>query len=520
MKRITTARQMKESDQAAIMTMDMPSCVLMERAALAVTEALREENFDLGRILVLCGGGNNGGDGIAAARILHLAGYEVAVCMTGNPAHRSEENKKQQKIAENYGTAFVNNPKLSEYTTIVDSVFGIGLSRKLSEEYRQLFEKVNESGAKVLAVDIPSGIDADTGCLMGAAIRADVTVTFAFEKPGMLLYPGAFYAGKIRVSDIGIYEHDSVCYEPEIFRLEETDGNLIPKRDPSGNKGTFGKVLLIAGSPGMEGASFLSACSCFRTGAGMVKVYTAKDNREILLRQLPEVMLSCYNEECFEKETLERDMRWADVIGIGPGLSQSPTALKILEYVTQNCRKPLVIDADGLNLISSHPQILKSIVCPCILTPHMGEMSRLTGLTVKEIAADRLKAAGDFAGHYHIICVLKDARTVVSFDETHFVINTTGNSGMATAGSGDVLTGMILGLLAAGTDERTAAAVGVWLHGKAGDDARDRLGEASVKAGDIIASIPAVLRRQGQAAEKNYERRDKCGIKQTDIRPD
>ncbi|MGI6010922.1 MAG: NAD(P)H-hydrate dehydratase [Ruminococcus sp.] len=502
MKRITTSRQMKESDQAAIEIMGIPSCVLMERAALAVKDTLLEEGFDLSRVLVLCGGGNNGGDGIAVARLLHLEGYEAAVCMTGNPAHRSEENKKQKKIAENYGTTFVNNPELSEYTTIVDSVFGIGLSRNLSEEYRKLFQKINETKAKVLAVDIPSGIDADTGRVMGGAVRADVTVTFAFAKPGLLLYPGAAYAGKVKVCDIGIYEHEKVCYHPEIFTLEESDWKLLPKRDPSGNKGTFGKVLLIAGSYGMEGAAYLSAFSCFRTGAGMVKVFTAWPNREILLRQLPEVMISCYEEGKLDRELLEKDMQWADVIGIGPGLGQSRTALEILEYVAENSRKPLVIDADGLNLIGSHSGILEQIKCPCILTPHMGEMSRLSGQTVKEIAEDRIKAAGDYAESHHVICVLKDARTVTAFDKNHFVINRTGNSGMATAGSGDVLTGMILGLLAAGMKSETAACFGVWIHGKAGDAAGEELGEASVTAEDIIAAIPAVLRQKDRPPKK------------------
>ncbi|MGI6006267.1 MAG: NAD(P)H-hydrate dehydratase [Ruminococcus sp.] len=511
MKRVTTALQMKNSDQAAIGIMGLPSCVLMERAALAVTETLTEGDFDLSSVLILCGSGNNGGDGIAVGRLLHLAGYKVSVCITGNPAHRSEENKMQQKIAENYGTPFVNNPELSEYTTIVDSVFGIGLSRNLSEEYQNLCRDVNQADAKVLAVDIPSGVNADTGSLMGCAVKADVTVTFAFEKPGLLLYPGAACAGKVKVCDIGIYEHEQISYKPDIFRMEEADRNLIPGRNPAGNKGTFGKVLLIAGSYGMEGASYLSALSCFRTGAGMVKIYTVRSNRDILLKQLPEVMLECYDEDFFDASGLEKAMQWADVIGIGPGLGQSETALEILKFTAANCQKPLVIDADGLNLISSHPEILDGIQCPCIITPHMGEMSRLTGMAIKDIAADRLKTAGDFSGKHHIVCVLKDARTITAWTEDKFVINTTGNSGMATAGSGDVLTGMILGLLAAGMDVKYAACCGVWLHGKAGDWAACRLGEASVLAEDIIDAIPTVLKKL-PAETKNCERRDSSGI--------
>ena len=513
MRRVTTSRQMKESDRAAMEIMGMPSAVLMERAALAAADVLWEEDFDLERVLVLCGGGNNGGDGIALARMLHLAGVNVSVCMTGNPAHRSEENKMQQKIAENYGTTFVNNPVLQEYTTIVDSVFGIGLSRNLSEEYRDLFAQVNESPAGVLAIDIPSGVDADTGRLMGGAIKADVTVTFAFAKPGLLLYPGASCAGKVKVCDIGIYEHRRVHYQPAVFSMEEKDLIRIPARDPAGNKGTFGKVLLIAGSSAMEGALYLASSSCFRMGAGMVKAFTHRINRDILLRQLPETMVSCYDDRGFDKEMLSSDIQWADVIGIGPGLGQSDMALELLRYVTENCEKPLVIDADGLNLLGSHPELFQNIKGSCIVTPHMGEMSRLTGQTVQEIAADRIAAAGELAKKRRVTCVLKDACTVTACRDGRFVINTTGNSGMATAGSGDVLTGMILGLLAAGMDAEEAAYCAVWLHGKAGDRARDTMGEASLLAEDIISAIPEVLKKSvwGQG-RKNYERRDNCGI--------
>ena len=245
----------------------------------------------------------------------------------------------------------------------------------------------------------------------------------------------------------------------------------------------------------------------------MVKAFTHRINRDILLRQLPETMVSCYDDGGFDKEMLSSDIKWADVIGIGPGLGQSDMALELLRYVTENCQKPLVIDADGLNLLGSHPELFQNIKGSCIVTPHMGEMSRLTGQTVQEIAADRIAAAGELAKKRRVTCVLKDACTVTACRDGRFVINTTGNSGMATAGSGDVLTGMILGLLAAGMDAEEAAYCAVWLHGKAGDRARDTMGEASLLAEDIISAIPEVLKKSvwGQG-RKNYERRDNCGI--------
>ena len=498
MKRIMTTSQMREADLATIEKIGLPSPVLMERAALAVKDTLIEENFPLEHVLILCGGGNNGGDGIAVGRMLHLAGYQVDICVLGDPQRRSTENRRQMEIAKKYGTNFVNNPELSEYTTIVDSVFGIGLSRNLKEEYRLLFEKVNRSDAAVMAVDIPSGIDGNTGNVLGNAIQADMTVTFAFAKPGLLLYPGASYAGRVKVCDIGIYEQEDVSCVPSICQLEETDMSMIPRRRASGNKGTFGKVLLIAGSYCMSGASWLAALACFRMGAGMVKIITREENREILQQQLPEAMLTCYGPSGCDHRQIDEAMEWADVVGMGPGIGQSKQALDIVAYVMTQGTKPLLIDADGLNILSQHMEWLANYSGPCVVTPHMGEMSRLTGKTVKEIAAERLVTAGDFSEKYHVVCVLKDARTVISWKQDHFVINTTGNSGMATAGSGDVLSGMILGLMAQGMQCEEAAMAGVWIHGKAGDLAKETWGEFSMKAGDIITCIAAVMKKIDQ----------------------
>lgn len=486
---------MKASDQETIQEIGIPSLVLMERAALAVKDTLLNENFPLNKILILCGSGNNGGDGVAIGRMLHIAGYQVDVCMLGKVDKRSEETKHQIEIAEKYGTNFVNNPEPSEYTTIVDSVFGIGLSRVLSEEYQNLFQKINESNAVVAAVDIPSGIDGNTGAVLGNAIQADYTVTFGFMKPGLLLYPGASYAGIIKVADIGIYEHPSVTYKPSIIQMDEEDCSLIPKRKPSGNKGTFGKALLIAGSYCMSGAAWMAALSCFRSGAGMVKIYTHSSNREILQQQLPEAMLSCYDEDNVSIADLNAAMKWADVIGIGPGLGTSKTAENLMQYVLSECEKPLLIDADGLNILSNHKDWLINKRCECVITPHMGEMSRLFGCSVKDIKDDRFMKAGTFAEKYKVTCVLKDARTIIATDSDHFVINTTGNSGMATAGSGDVLSGMILGFMAQGMSIETAASMGVWIHGIAGDHAKEQWGEYSMKAGDIISSIIPVMKK-------------------------
>lgn len=506
MKRVVTIQQMKQADEYTIRRMGIPSLVLMERAALACVEVLKQE-FPLTRVLVLCGTGNNGGDGLAIGRILHLAGYDVSIYLTGNDAHRSEENKTQKEIAENYGTTFVNNPDPAEYTTIVDSVFGIGLSRELSPEYRALFQKINAASAKVLAVDIPSGVHGNTAEILGEAIRADVTVTFAFQKPGLLMYPGADFAGRLKVCDIGIYESEPMNCRPDIHQLENKDRSWIKRRDPGGNKGTFGKVLLIAGSVNMSGASYLSGMACFLMGAGMVKIHTVKENRVILQQQFPEAMLSVYDETDPNLPGLDDAIKWADVIGIGPGIGTSQTAETLLNHVLASSRIPLVIDADGLNLLSGNMDRLKQIKCPCIITPHLGEMGRLTRMNISQIQKNRLKTASEFALAHHVVCVLKDARTVIADPDGEMFINTTGNSGMATAGSGDVLTGMILGLLSQGTPVLEAAALGTYLHGCAGDAACRRLGAASVMAGNLLEEIPKCLTGESQNTKEHTWRK-------------
>lgn len=494
MKRIVTNRQMKDLDRYTIEEMQMPSLLLMERAALAVVEELTSRDFDLSKVLVVCGSGNNGGDGIAIARLLHLAGYQVLVYLSGNSAKSSEEYRRQVKIVENYGTTFVNNPDPDEYTTIVDSVFGVGLSRYVSEDHRILFGKINEAKAKVLAVDIPSGIDGDSGQIMGAAVKADVTVTFAFAKPGLLLYPGAAHAGEVVIKDIGIYEstkRDKMA--PSLWSIEAGDRKTLPERPKYSNKGSFGKVFLVAGSPNMSGAAYLSAKACLRAGVGMVKIHTAKANREILQRQLPETMLSTYGETASLSE-LDQGIAWADVIGIGPGIGTGDIARQNFSYILNNTKKPLIIDADGLNILSECMELLKQYEGLVLVTPHLGEMSRMAGKEIKWIQQNLIRCAAEFTEYYQAVCVLKDARTITALTDQRIFINTSGNNGMATAGSGDVLSGLLMGLLAQSGGSEMMAPLSVYLHGMAGDQARDLYGERGMMAGDLLDQIASVLR--------------------------
>ncbi|MBS6195728.1 MAG: NAD(P)H-hydrate dehydratase [Clostridiales bacterium] len=506
MKQIVSSRQMKELDQYTIEQMGVPSLVLMERASLAVVEELKKD-FDLTKVLVVCGPGNNGGDGIAVARLLHLEGYRVDLYLCGKKESFTEEADIQWKIAGNYGISLVKTFCPPEYTTIVDAVFGVGLSREISPSHRELFEKINDSRVPVLAVDIPSGIQGTTGRMMGSAIRAKKTVTFAFGKKGLYLYPGAEYAGQTVVKDIGIYGKA----EDGLYALDEEEYCWLPPRPQAGNKGTFGKVLIAAGSKNMSGAAYFAAKACLLSGAGMVRIFTPESNRVILQQQFPEAMLTTYEPE-EAKETilakLEKARLWADVEAVGPGLGTSREAKWILEEFFRgdaydaHGKKPLVIDADGLNLLSVRMELLKNCKRPCILTPHMGEMTRLSGFTMEELKKEPEECLRSFQEKFPVITVLKDARTFTGIPGGNRFLNLTGNSGMATAGSGDVLTGMTAGLLAQKILPEQAAPLAVWLHGKAGDLAREKKGERSMTASDLLEAIPTVLQPEKREMRK------------------
>lgn len=498
MKQIVTCKEMKTLDGNTINKMGVPSCVLMERAALKVAEEIEarlEERKHKEHILCVCGSGNNGGDGVAIARILKLHGYQTSLYLVGNPEHRTEEMQRQLNIAANYQVPVVNNLETEEYTTIVDAIFGVGLSRPVEGKYKDVIAALNQMDAWKVAVDIPSGVNGDTGAELGIAFRADLTVTFAFRKAGLCLYPGRKFSGKVVVADAGIYESDEV--QEHLWQTEKADLTCLPGKIPDGNKGTFGKILIVAGSPGMCGAAYLSASGAFATGAGMVKIVTSEENRIPLQTMLPEAMLDC-------DDDYAKDFDWCDVVVVGPGLGISEKSADKVQWFLKaaiETGKPLVLDADGLNLLAQHPEWKKYLAGHVTLTPHMGEMSRLTGKTVKELQMDRIAAARELAGETGAVCVLKDACTVTAAPDGTAWISLEGNPGMATAGSGDVLSGILAGVQAmflqsknAPEDTGRRAALGVLIHGMAGDLAAEEVGMAGMKAGDIVRGAVKVLK--------------------------
>ncbi len=495
MEYLLSSSEMKRCDASIINKIGVPGMVLMEKAALSAVEELYEGMFDLKKVVIVCGNGNNGGDGFAMARLLYLKNVDVTVLFVGDENKCTPSTEQQMQIVQNYGIKIYNDFDFDfdGYTTIIDAIFGVGISKSVRGKYAQIIERMNEAEADIFAVDIPSGISADTGKVLGVAIKAKRTATFAYKKVGLVLYPGSEYAGIVKAKDIGITDIGFEGEYPHVYSYTEDDLEKIPKRQGNSHKGTYGKILVIAGAVNMGGAAYLAAKAAYRMGAGLVKLYIPNENRTILQTMLPEAILGTYDSDNIDIENLKEEISWADAIIMGPGMGKNETTKSILDVLVPNADVPLVIDADGANVIAEYPDILANHKNNIILTPHLGEMGRLVKKDINEIKEDTIKEAEEYAKEKNIICVLKDARTVVTDGSGSVYLNQSGNNGMATAGSGDVLTGIIAGLLAQGADNLEAAALGVYIHGLAGDGAASKLGKYSMIADDIIDNISDVL---------------------------
>ncbi|MFR2747983.1 NAD(P)H-hydrate dehydratase [Eubacterium ramulus] len=448
------------------------------------------------KVLVVCGSGNNGGDGVAVARLLYLKGYNVTIYFAGNREKATEETKRQMFIAEQYGVEISDEYPKDIVNVIVDALFGIGLSREVTGKYAEIVRKMTEQDGYKVAVDIASGISADTGAVMGMAFAADLTVTFGFIKAGQLLYPGAEYTGELKVADIGIDEQSLYEIKPELKVLETSDLNRLPRRVNRSNKGSYGKLLILAGSKQMAGAAVFAAKAAYRMGCGLVRVATVEENRIILQEQVPEAVLAVYNNGTDVVEFVETQLHWADAVVAGPGISQSDLLERMLYELLKRIQVPCLCDADALNLLSKHPDWWKLVQSPLVITPHLGEMARLTGRPITEIRDRLVQTAQEFAMEHQITVVLKDARTITAQPDGQSYINVSGNHGMATAGAGDVLSGVVGALLAQKLDIYLAAALGVFIHGLAGDAAAERVGHCAMMASDIVDGLMDVLRKQ------------------------
>lgn len=489
---ILTAAQMRAADTAVIEG-GTPSQVLMERAAQAALKILKRD-FNTQRVLFCCGSGNNGGDGLAMARFFAAEGGNATVWYLG--AHREDGTPDTEKMSVECArqlsllpptVSLVAAPDLTCFTAAVDAVFGIGLTRPVSGKCHEAFTQINQAGLPVLAVDIPSGVDADSGAVCGIAVKAAKTVAIAARKYGHVLFPGATLCGETEVAEIGIPP-----LEFEATLLDRTVLSLLPARPRRAHKGSFGRVLVVGGSPEMSGAAYLAAKAAYRAGAGIVEIFTPEQNRNVLATLLPEAIITAYHENDAVTR-LEGALSRADAIALGMGLGQSPTAAALVD-LTLTSPKPVVVDADALNLIAAIPVLMTRLQgrTQTVLTPHVGELSRLMGRSAAQILADLPTHARVMAKESRAVVVLKDAHTVIA-DKAQLFINTYGNSGMATAGSGDVLAGITAAFLAAGAAPQHAAICGVVSHALAGDAALQVRGSHGLMASDIIEGLCKVL---------------------------
>ncbi len=556
MLKVASAKEMQKIDRLAIKEYGIAGTILMERAGLAVVEKINELFLEhrtqstehrlrttdnppippllkggAGGIIILCGSGNNGGDGLVVARILHNQGRDVMVFLSAKP----EDLKGDAKI--NYYTAVKFGVKIypiNKFLTrnlqlvtcnfiIIDALLGTGLNKDVRAPLSDAIKRVNKLKCPVISIDISSGISSDSGQIMGCAVRSQYTVTFGLPKRGHLLYPGAEYTGKLYIEDIGFPQDLLKSEDIKVNLIEKSDAmKLIPERPRYSHKGTYGHVLLIAGSKGKTGAAFMSAKACLRTGAGLVTLGVPESLMNVFQSRVTEEMVLPLPDKgngTLSYKAVDSILKFLNkkinVLAIGPGISVDDEISKLVRALITESKVPLIIDADGINAIAGRTNVLKKSRVPVILTPHPGEMIRLLGqntpsLTLPprgggqgwggdsqlqtEIEKDRINTAISFAKKTKSYLVLKGMPTVIAMPEGNAFINSTGNAGMATAGTGDVLTGMISAFLAQGLAPQDASMLGVYMHGLIGDIVAQKKGEHSLIASDIINAIPAVFK--------------------------
>lgn len=503
--KLVTPEQMRKIDREAIEKIGIPGIVLMENAAFQVAmkaaEILTKKNGS--RVLIAAGGGNNGGDAFAVCRQLLSMGYSVSLYMLSPPESLKGDAAVNAAILRNMGFAMevltANNlgrfaDCCRQADLVIDGLFGTGLNRDIEGIALKAVDIINENSACTLAIDIPSGVDGLTGRICGGSVMADYTVTFFLPKVGMVQYPGAACVGELTVADIcipyALVEGMDTC---ELTDRDMVAG-ILPRRPADGHKGTFGKVLVIAGSYAMPGAAVLCAKSAYRTGCGLVKLAVPKEIVPVLASRITEAVYAPMESRdghivCNDAGKLKELLDSSDAVLIGPGLSCNEDTGSLVRNVIELCRKPLVIDADALNAIASDTDILSHLKCEAVITPHPAEMARLLGTDTSRVQSDRLGTAKAFAYEYGITVVLKGAGTVIAGPDGRVTINPTGNSGMATAGSGDVLAGMIVSLMAQDVPPFEASVAGVYIHGLAGDRAAEEKGAGGMTASDISDRI-------------------------------
>jgi len=517
--RIVTGYQMNKLDRWAQETMGMPTLLLMENAGYAVARKASSllANSEEKLVLFLVGKGNNGGDALVAARHLSQQGFEVKLFLLFSPEDFKGAARENWQYIERLGlkwhrleddnSFYLLKLSLNQCALVIDGIFGTGFSGNPTGHIARAIQVVNESLKPILAIDIPSGVDADLGKVGEPCIQAKYTVTFAWLKRGLVLYPGRSMAGEVEVADISLPQKSLELLENhEYYLTAELAKQLLPAVDPEGYKYSFGHALVVAGSAGMTGAAYLASKAVLRSGAGMVTTCLPSSLRDTFDLAFPEGLTVGMAET--EQKSLAVDA-WSqlaeqlvrkDAIVFGPGLGRGAEIPCLLAELLSNCSSPVVIDADGLYALAQEPDIIKEAAAPVILTPHAGEMARLLGTTTEAVLADRVGSVRAAAAQYGAMVVLKGAATITADPEGDLYINSTGNPALATAGTGDVLAGCIGGLLAQGMNPLAATVLGVYLHGLAGDLLAREKGQRGILAGEVADYLP--LARKMLAGKK------------------
>lgn len=509
--KLATNEQMAQIVKIAVKEFGIPGIVLMENAGFAMLHEIVKDFPPTSRIVIICGNGNNGGDGFVLARHLHQRGYPVQIFHVGYPEHLIGDSEINYTILSKLRIPMtqIHREKdlpelfveLSRCNLVVDSLIGTGMHAAAGGLEATIIDAVNDATCKVYSVDIPSGVGGNDGRIMTTAIRADKTVAFSLPKVGNLLFPGADYNGELVIRDIGIPREviEEVPMDYEVITREMVV-SMIPKRDRNSHKGYYGKARIIAGSMSMAGAAILTTKAALRSGLGMARLYVPDSINHIMKTAVPELITIPFQElrkgviGINHIDTILKDAPDSDVFMIGPGCGISFELEEIVKNVIEKVPSPIILDADALNVLAKDISVLELKQSPIIITPHMGEMSRLTGKPLEEIIENPVFTARDFAVQWQIYVVLKSARTVVATPEGKVYININGNSGMSTAGTGDVLTGIITGMVGQGLSALEAAIVGVFIHGMTGDSVAQRLGEHGLLAGDLVESLPYTLK--------------------------
>jgi len=510
--RLVKASEMQEMDRLTIQELGIPGAVLMENAGRGSARFFLE-TFDppeSSHVLILCGRGNNGGDGYVIARYLHEAGLRVTVLVLSSLDKISGDARTNLNIAKGMDLEIREVPDgkawkgcaslLMESDYIIDGILGTGLRSEVKGFYGRVIEAINGASKPVMSIDIPSGINADTGEVMGTAVLADLTVTFGFPKLGQVIFPGADYVGRLVRVDIGIPESIAGTLTTRARMAEPDDFvDLLRYEKQDIHKGTRGHLLVLAGSTGKTGAATLTALAAIRAGAGLVTVGIPESLNTILECKLTEAMTVPLPEtpqgslSLAAEEEIYGLMEGKTALAIGPGLSTNEETVALVRRIVDSGRLAMVIDADGLNAIAQDLGVLKNVRAKAVLTPHPGEMARLMGIKTSQVQASRVDIAAGFAAAHGCHLVLKGARSIIAAPGGEIVVNPTGNPALSSGGTGDVLTGLVGGFLARGWPMAHAAVAGVYLHGLAGDFLAEEMGQTGVLAGELVEVLPGLM---------------------------